>query len=232
MKQGYSGSTVKRTGNLVQKTTTDRVFMQSSARKQDLVALSQKLDILPRIYRIDEQSIFMDYVDGCEGLTEQNARQAGKALRRLHEVPDYQHPCIYSVHWLITLANNNLARMNYHQRVSTQFETEYTPDALIHSEPVQLIEKQDGSIVFIDFEGIGMGTRYQDLGYIYYTAIKQDSPKTYSDFLEGYQPGPGQIETVRVIKLAGLISLAYAGFAESEKRTRLGLQLLTETGAL
>ena len=105
----------------------------------------------------------------------------------------------------------------------------YPNDSLIHSEPGQFIEKEDGSIVFIDFEGIGMGSRYQDLGQIYYGAIKDDRPELYTKFIEGYQSAPVQIDLARVKQLAGIISLAYAGFGltfvgpvEFEKRNAVG----------
>jgi thiamine kinase-like enzyme len=127
------------------------------------------------------------------------------------------------------MANDNLAQMDTSQRILPEIEADYPCDALIHSEPVQFIEKKDGSIVFIDFEGIGMGSRYQDIGFVYYITMKDDQPEIYTAFMNGYQSEPIQIELVRVKKLAGIISLAYAGFAEFEKRMELGLRLLGET---
>jgi hypothetical protein len=179
----------------------------------------------------------MEYVDGQEGLTKQNAPQAGKALRLLHEQRTYPHACMTGLNWLIELANDNLAQINHNQRISIEVTSEYPSDALIHSEPVQLIEKDDGSVVFIDFEGIGMGSRYQDLGFIYWWAIHADQPEVYTTFIQGYRSDSLQIEPRRVKHLAGIISLtyvgfalAYAGLAEAEKRMQLGLRLLGEAG--
>jgi Ser/Thr protein kinase RdoA (MazF antagonist) len=100
-----------------------------------------------------------------------------------------------------------------------------------------LIEKRDGSIVFIDFEGIGMGSRYQDLGFIYWGAAFRDQPDLYTAFLQGYQEEAICIEEQHVKRLAGLISLAYVGFAlafareeDAAKRLQLGLRLLEEAG--
>ena len=230
MKQGYSGSTVQRKGNLVEKFSNDRTLMDSQGRQNDLVALSLKLAILPRIVHIDRQAIYMEYVDGQEGLTEHNARQAGKALHLLHEQRDYPHPCMNGLTWLIQMANLNLVRLDDSQIIMAEIEAEYPSDALIHSEPVQFIEKQDGSIVFIDVDGIGMGTHYQDLGFIYYTTVKEDKLEIYTTFLAGYQPESGEAELARVKQLAGIISIAYAQFAEFEKRMELGLRLLGEAG--
>jgi hypothetical protein len=230
MKQGYSGSTVRRIGNHVEKISNDQTFIHSKDRQNDLFALSRKIDVLPDIIRIDHQTITMDYVEGREGLTINNARKAGEALRILHNQRDYPHPCMTGLAWLIQLANDNLGQTKHSIRLSPEIITEYPTDALIHAEPVQFIEKNDGQVVFIDFEGIGTGSSYQDLGFIYYMTIKEDQSETYNIFMEGYQPGTGQIAFSRVKQIAGIISLAYARFAEFEKRMRLGAQLLAEAG--
>ncbi len=230
MEQGYSGSTVQRKGNLVEKMSSDQNFMHSKERQRDLIALSRKIPIIPRIDHINNQTIYMEYVGEQEGLTEQNALRAGEALRILHDQPGYDHICMNGLNWLIEMANGNLAQMDRSERISTEIEAEYPSDALIHSEPNQFIEIKDGSIVFIDFEGMGMGSRYQDIGFIYYLMIKDDKPEVYNIFMEGYQSKPIQIEIMRVKRLAGIISLAYASFAEFEKRMKLGLRLFSEAG--
>ena len=237
MKQGYSGSTVQQKGKLVEKVSSDRGFIKSKKRQRDLIALSQKIDVLPTIEKIEKTSIYMEFVAGKEGLTIQNAQRAGMALRLLHDQRGYPHPCFTGLAWLIELANENLALFNDTRRISPEMIEYYPNDSLIHSEPGQFIEKKDGSIVFIDFEGIGMGSRYQDLGQIYYGAIKEDRPELYTKFIEGYLSDPVQIDLARVKQLAGIISLSYAGFGltfvgreEFEKRMRLGFRLLDETG--
>jgi hypothetical protein len=228
MKQGFSGSKLQLTGHLVEKISNDDSFTSSKERQKDLMTLSRKLDILPRIEHIASQSIFMEHVQGQERLTEHNARQAGKALRLLHEQHDYPYPCMNGLDWLIQMANENLAHNNYDRKDFSSFKVEYPIDALIHSEPSQFIEKEDGAIVFIDIEGIGMGTRYQDIGSIYYIAMKDGMPELFILFMDGYQSSPIQLELRRVKKLAGLYSLAYAAFAEVEKRIAFGLRLLEE----
>ena len=230
MKQGHSGSKVQLTGNFVEKISSDESFTSSQERQKDLIALSQKLDILPSIDHFAGRSIYMEYIKGHEELTGHNARQAGKALRLLHEQRDYQHLCMKGLDWLIKMANENLARNHYSFRDFSTFKAEYPIDALIHAEPDQFIEKEDGTIVFIDIEGIGMGTRYQDLGSIYYLTMKDAKPVIFVSFMDGYQSIPIHIEPRRVKKLAGLYSIAYAAFAESEKRIEFGLRLLEEIG--
>jgi hypothetical protein len=228
MKQGYSGSTVRREGNFVVKVSSDQDFLQNKERQADLIALSQKTSLLPRIAHIRGEAITMEYVEGQEELTLQNASRAGAALRMLHELPGYPHECFTGVDWLIELANESLAKAGLSSRIDAHLAAEYPNDALIHSEPAQFVEKQDGSIIFIDFEGIGMGSRYQDLGFVYYVATKDEEPEIYARFIEGYQSTPIPIELRRVKKMAGIISLAYAGFAEFEKRVQLGLSLISE----
>jgi len=229
MKQGFSGSEVQLVGNLVEKTSNDESFTSSQERQKDLLALSRKLDSLPTIDHITGKSIFMEYVVGREGMTTDNALQAGKALRLLHEQTDYQHPCMTGLDWLIQLANENLALCDGRREDFSGFKGEYPIDALIHSEPGQFIEKEDGTIVFIDIEGIGMGSRYQDLGGIYYGSMTYGNPGFFTPFMAGYQSTPIHIELWRVMRFAGLYSIAYAGFAEYEKRIEFGLRLLEET---
>jgi hypothetical protein len=42
-----------------------------------------------------------------------------------------------------------------------------------------------GHSFFIDFEGIGMVSRYHDLGLIYYLTIKAGEPEVYNTFMDG-----------------------------------------------
>ena len=232
MNQGYSGSILRREGDLVEKVSSDQVFMESKERQKYLISLSRKIAVLPRIDHIDNQAIYMEYVDGRDALHEQNAHGAGKALRLLHDQKDY-YPfhSMTGVKWLMELANDNLTRTDHRERFSTAIESEYPCDALIHSEPDQFIERNDGAIVFIDFEGIGMGSRYHDLGYIHYATTRDRKPEVYKKFMEGYQTKPIKIEQKRVKRIAGIISIAYAQFADFEERIELGFRLLSEAGS-
>ncbi len=228
MNQGYSGSSVWREGPFVAKASSDQTFLEEPDRQRDLMALSRHLTLLPHIDRLDQGILYMEFVEGHEGLTEHNAQRAGMALRQLHARHDYPHPCTTGVWWLIHMANENLARVNSDYRVDADLETQYPDDALIHSEPVQFIERPDGTIVFIDIEGIGMGSRYHDLGFIYYTALLRDMPTLFDTFLRGYLSEHADIALPKVRQLAGVIALAYASFADADKRIRLGLGLLGE----
>jgi hypothetical protein len=167
MQQGYSGSAVRRKGALVEKLSSDRAFAESPERQRDLMALSRRLAILPRIERIVGPAITMQYVDGIEGLTEANAERAGQALRLLHGQSGYPHPCHTGIAWLLEGASARMARSAFGPALVAEVEASYPADALIHSEPQQVIEQPDGRIVFIDIEQCGMGSRYQDLAQVY-----------------------------------------------------------------
>jgi len=74
-----------------------------------------------------------------------------------------------------------------------------------------------------------MGSRYHDLGSIYYGTMIDGQTGIFPAFMAGYQSTPIHIERWRVMRLAGLYSIAYAGFAEYPKRIEFGLRLLDET---
>lgn len=230
MNQGYSGSVLRREGDIVVKISSDETFMESAQRQNDLIALSRRLRVLPRIHRIDPPALYMDFIAGHEGFTLANAARAGEALRLLHAQRDYPHPCMTGVGWLIDMALEHRAQTSAGYPIPADMEAEYPSDALILSEP-QFIEKPDGAIVFIDFEGMGMGSGYQDLAHVYFRLIDAGLPEVLERFLGGYQHGRDPVDARRVKKLAGVVALAYAQFAEPARRVKLGLHLLHDVGA-
>jgi hypothetical protein len=215
-------------GGQVEKLTSDRAFAEDAARQKDLINLSHRLAILPRITRVDGPLILMEFVAGTEGLTPQNAYRVGASLRLLHSQSGFTHSCLTGVDWLTDMANSNFGRAGCSTRVSTELGRHYQNDALIHAEPTQVIESNDGRIVFIDIEGIGCGSRYQDLGFIEYTTRLSESPGVLASFMKGYMSAPIELDAWRIRQMAGLIAIAYACFADVEKRLALGIQLLEE----
>lgn len=230
MNQGYSGSALRREGNIVVKVSSDAAFVQDRQRQKDLIALSQSLDVLPRIHRIDPPALHMDFIEGHEGFTLHNAHRAGDALRRLHDHHPFPHLCTTGVDWLALMAEDVQVQVDIRSWMAGALEEEYPIDALILAEP-QFIERPDGSIVFIDFEGMGAGSRYHDLAHIYFRMADNARLDVFAEFLKGYQREQDRVEMRRVVKLAGGVALAYARFAEPERRVKLGLRLLEEAGA-
>ncbi len=228
MNQGHSGSTLRREGNIVVKISSDVAFVQDHQRQNDLISLSQALDILPRIYRIDPPALRMDYVAGHEGFTRTNAFRVGETLRQLHDRQQtFPHLCTTGISWLVEMAEGVQVPDDICRWMAVALAEEYPSDALILTEP-QFIERRDGSIVFIDFEGIGVGSRYHDLAQVYFRLADRAQIDIWRRFLEGYQRESACVEMQRVVRLAGVVALAYARFAEPERRVKLGLRLLAE----
>lgn len=232
MQQGHSGSSLKRYGGLVEKLTTDYSFAKEIDRQQDLISLSRCLKILPRILRAEGSLIVMEFIEGHEGLTRNNAFQVGRSLRLLHEQHTFTHPCSNGVGWLIELANDNLTRSGASIRIPQDWAEHFPNDALIHGEPTQLIESVEGKIVFIDIEGVGFGSRYHDLGFIEYTANLLDDSELLRSFISGYELERIELDEQRMRRMAGLIALAYSGFADTELRLAVGFRLLQQSAAV
>lgn len=228
MRQGYSGSDVRRIGNVVTKTTTDVTFLESEQRQRDLIALSQHVACLPRIHKVDHGTLFMDYIPGKEGLTRNNSRLAGVALRTLHGQTGYLHECATGLWWLIELANQNLTASGHAKLIDPDTEVMYPADALIHSEPVQFVQRPDRAIVFVDIEGVGMGSRYRDLGFVYYISMLRRSNMLFDRFYDGYGANMPDLELPKIRMIAGITALAYACFADTATRIALGLRLLSD----
>jgi hypothetical protein len=225
MLQGHSGSTVWRNGDTVCKHSSDVSFVESPDRQRDLIALSQRLRCLPRIDSITDGMLTMAFIAGHEGLTVDNADAVGQTLRLLHRQTGYPHACTTGLDWLIDMAHMNLSHAGS-DRVLEGFADILVDDTLIHTEPVQLIETADSQIVFIDIEGMGMGSRFRDLGYVRYHTLLHSMPEAFERFVIGYGLTVPSDERLWIDRVAGLTALAYAGFADTAQRLTLGLQLL------
>jgi len=209
---------------VVEKRTSDVGFVLDKQRHGALVRLSQSLDFLPTIYEIKGDKLKMEFIPGEEGLTAGNARRAGNALRRLHSQLDYPFPIFTGTDWLFDLAGQALNTHQISPVVLPDLPVAMEDQVLIHGEPMQLITRPDGGVVFIDIEGMGMGSRYQDLGFILYTAANKGDPALFEEVLAGY--GAVKVDLMMVRRFAGVISIAYAVFWDGEARIERGLKLL------
>lgn len=227
MLQGYSGSTLRLAGGYVEKVSTCGAFVEDSGRQMALRELSQRTSLLPSIVSVEGATLRMEFIRGSEGLTERNAARVGAALRALHELRGFDYSAITGVDWLISLANDTLARAKIPLRVPAELQESYPHDALIHCEP-QFIEAESGEIIFVDLEEMGLGSRYQDLGFVAYVTRLNQTPELFPTFLSGYQSSPLALDPWRIRQMAGLIAIAYASFADAEMRIALGIQLVQE----
>ncbi|MFB3880648.1 MAG: hypothetical protein ACE149_05260 [Armatimonadota bacterium] len=223
--QGYSGSALRLVDGRVEKVSSCAAFVEDRSRQTALQQLSNRTRLLPSIVSVEGATMRMDFIRGSEGLTEHNAAQVGAALRSLHELRGFPYPAITGVDWLISLANDSLAQAKSPFRVSEDLQEHYPPDALILCEP-QFLQTEAGQIVFIDLDEMGQGSRYQDLGFVAYLTMVNQTPELLDLFLSGYQSSSLELNAWRIRQMAGLISLAYASFADTGKRLALGLQLM------
>jgi hypothetical protein len=224
--QGFSGSQVTRNGEFLIKLTSDEYFSKSKERQNALMALTKQLSILPTIYEINESQIKMEFISGFEGITVENALQTGLNLKLLHTQTCYPFPISTGTEWLREKAIQ-AAPIKAKDTSAIDFKTFESNLVLIHGEPTQVINRPNGEVVFIDIEGIGMGSRYHDLGFVYYNASLGGEMSIFSNLIEGY--GKDGIDISKVMQFAGLISLAYSTFADSEKRIELGCALLQKS---
>jgi len=227
--QGYSGSALRLVDGYVEKVSSCAAFVADRDRQAALQELSRRTTLLPSIASVEGATIRMEFIRGTEGLTERNAAQVGASLRSLHELRGFPYPAITGVDWLISLANDSLAQAKSPFRVSEGLREHYPPDALILCEP-QFLQTEAGEIVFIDPDEMGQGARYQDLGFVAYLAMANQTPELLPPFLSGYQSSPIELEHRRIRQMAGLIALAYATFADTTNRLALGTQLMQEAG--
>ncbi len=147
--------------DVVVKRTSDVGFVQDSDRHGALQRLSQQLLILPTIFDISGAELTMEYIPGDEGLSTKNAHVAGLSLKCLHGQTGYPFPVLTGVRWLREKARQVLSGHDIEQEAIPDLGVESSDIALIHTEPVQVISRADGTVAFIDIEGIGMGSKYQ-----------------------------------------------------------------------
>jgi aminoglycoside phosphotransferase len=114
--------------------------------------------------------------------------------------------------------------MDLEKRLLERFRI-ISDDAVIHGEITQLITTPDGALYIIDWDECGLGSRYQDLGFVYYALLERELGfEPFQAFMDGY--GENKVEFSLVKDTAGLIALAYAGFYDFERRLELGRKLL------
>lgn len=224
--QGFSGSQVTRDSEFLIKHTSDEDFSKSRKRQIALMRLAGRLGILPAIYEIKGSRIKMEFISGPEGITVKNAFQTGLNLRILHAQTAYPFPVSTGTEWLCEKAVRAFPA-KAKDITAAGLEPFDNDLVLIHGEPTQIRIRPNGEVVFIDIEGIGMGSKYHDLGFVYYIASLDGEPDIFSNLIEGY--GKDGVNISKVMRFAGIISLAYSTFADSERRIELGCALLQKS---
>jgi len=91
-----------------------------------------------------------------------------------------------------------------------------------------VVADENGNLVILDWDECGIGNRYQDLGFGYYTIFKKGlAPSCYDTFIESY--ADDSVDESVVKSVAGLVSLAYASYYDFDRSMEFGKNLLTES---
>ena len=226
---GFSGSNVERLNGIVRKQSSYlKDCPDYPARRKFLATLSDAFPYMPRMRLFDDGIIEMDFITGHEGIQGIDFRRYGQIVRELHTLQLPAPAKDTGIEWLIDLAQENFKK-NGQTDIDHLFQIfqGLTAKHIVHGEITQVITDPDQNIYIIDWDECGLGNRYQDLGFIYYRLILEDSPETYFDsFLDGY--GRQTVDMAFVTKMAGLIAVAYSGFYDFDRRIKLGNELLLD----
>jgi Ser/Thr protein kinase RdoA (MazF antagonist) len=121
---------------------------------------------------IDGRYVYiLEFIEGSQPeRTRENYRLLGEVAGLLHTMKGYPHNYLFSVAdavpELYDLAQGLPFGDEYVQIVSTLPDFEHLPVSLIHGEILgNAIQKPDGTIVIVDWDEAGIGTRILDLGH-------------------------------------------------------------------
>jgi hypothetical protein len=191
-----------------------------------LLSLNVNFSHMPRLNFLDDRTMEIEYIHGKEGLEGVDYRKFGEIVNKLHNLKIIGPRKDTGLYWLVSLAEESMKRvgMDLEKRLLERFRI-ISDDAVIHGEITQLITTPDGALYIIDWDECGLGSRYQDLGFVYYALLERELGfEPFQAFMDGY--GENKVEFSLVKDTAGLIALAYAGFYDFERRLELGRKLL------
>lgn len=223
MIQGHSGSVVRREGDVLVKENPWSPGSVGIGRVNALMAASKALDCLPQIYQVTPAKLRMEFIEGAEGLTAESAPALGKALRSLHEFTSFDLPICNGIPWLFGKANQTLGKIG-RSALDGRAANLFGDDAVVHGEPTQVILTAEGSVRFIDFDGMGRGSKFHDLGFIRYSCDLYAGCDLWSVVLRAYNQPSLPEEPIRIA--SGLVALAYSVFHDFQRRVDYGLQQL------
>jgi|CXWL01.1.fsa_nt_gi RIO-like serine/threonine protein kinase len=226
--EGHSGSKLEKRGRFIEKRSTYLANCENPEnRGRFLIELSKKFSHMPKIIEVRGDLIVYEYVDGEPGFERANLRSFGKIVCELHELKMEIVPEIDTgVHWLHELADNNLRAEGIVLGLNT-IVAELSADkkVIVHCEITDVVVNKAGKITIVDWDEAGLGTKYQDLGMIYFHCFeKRDGEKDWDEFLEGYDDA--SLNRERVLSAAGLIAIAYSRWGNKDFRLKFGRSLL------
>jgi aminoglycoside phosphotransferase len=179
---------------------------------------------MPHTQLLEDGTLEMNYIPGQEGTQGIDFSRFGQIVRQLHELDILAPPKDTGIHWLFDMARANLSD-NTLDPILSQLVARLPDDAVVHGEIAQVIATPDGNLFIIDWDECGLGSKYHDLGFVYYTlALDGRVDECYAPFLDGY--GAAGLDSALIPQVAGLIATAYAGFGDRERRLHIGRDLL------
>jgi hypothetical protein len=191
-----------------------------------LLSLNAQFPHMPRINFLDNREMAIEFISGWEGIEGLDFSQFGQVVRKLHSLEIMGPPKDTGIDWLLTLAAENLTRVGGKLDETTlELFDAFTEETVVHGEITQVITRPDGSLYILDWDECGMGSRYQDLGFVHYQFLERGLElESFQDFMDGY--ADESVNDALVQAAAGLIALAYARFYDFERRIALGRGLL------
>jgi hypothetical protein len=226
---GYSGSDLHLHKGWVQKRSSYLARCSEKdyrERAAFLLCLNAHFPHMPRINFLDKRVMAIKFISGWEGIEGLNFFRFGQVVRKLHNLEITGPLKDTGVDWLLELAKENLKRVGgkLNEPILTLFQ-EFPEDTVVHGEITQVISRPDGELYILDWDECGIGSHYQDLGFVYYQCLERGIGEApFQDFMAGYADESVDIHLVKVT--AGLIALAYARFYDFERRLELGRSLL------
>jgi len=191
-----------------------------------LLSLNDIFPHMPRMNFLDHRVMAIKFIAGWEGIKGLDFSKFGRVVGKLHNLEITGPPKDTGINWLLTLADENLTRVGEKLDESTlKLFDAFAEETVVHGEITQVITRPDGSLYILDWDECGMGSRYQDLGFIYYQLLECGlGLDLFQDFMNGY--ADESVDDSLVQATAGVIALAYARFHNFERRIALGRGLL------
>ncbi len=227
MLKGHSGSNLEKHGNIVEKDSSYLANCSDrKARAEFMIKLTSTFQHAPKILEVNGSTIKYEFVTGEPGFEKVNLKELGKVTRELHSLKIPGPEKETGIQWLKGLADNNLAMHNVELDLTDLVaELSDEPKVIVHGEIADLIIGPNTEVTILDWDEAGLGSRYQDIGYIYFKCQElRNGNEDFEKFIEGYNDV--YLDQDKIRRVAGLIAIAYSHWANSEYRFKLGLSLL------
>lgn len=227
MLEGHSGSKLKKQGSIIEKQSSYLAnAVDAEERGRFLIELSEKFPSAPKIIAVNADVIRYEYVTGEPGFEKADLTEFGKIVRSLHELQIEAPEKETGLQWLKDLAATNLQSANAKLDLSVILSgLEDDKQTIVHGEITDVLVDETGKITILDWDEAGRGSKYQDIGYIYFKCQEQrNGDEDFGKFLASYDDPT--LEHTKILQAAGLIAVAYSRWANKDFRLELGLKLL------